>query len=177
VGSSAAPPPVALDPVHAEVERLKAEEIAKAKALALSAGLVPAPVSGFSSGPASRGPPRQQQQQQHTYPAKTEYGHQEIDINDLPPRVLQKIMAKRFHSQIENEFKVAITVKGIVLAPGAKREKGDIPLTMLVDAPNASNVRTAVAELNRLIEKEVRGLSESQAFNHVIGANPTKYKL
>jgi ATP-dependent RNA helicase DDX46/PRP5 len=164
-----------VDPIKAEVERIKAEEIAKAKALGSGLAAASSTMPGVPTSTHAGGSRFGQRPQQP--PQQPQHGMQEIDMNDLPAVVRQKMMAKRFLNNIENDFKVSVTVKGRVFPAGTKPGTGEQKLTMIIESHNPQHVKNAVAELNRFIHQEARGLTADQAFEHVTGSNATKYRF
>ena len=100
----------------------------------------------------------------------------EIDINDLPDSVRLKITSKRVMNNIENDFKVSLTVKGNYYPPGKQpTAPHERKLHMVVESNDPQAVLAAVNELNRQISQEANRMGVDQAYEHFTGVG--KYRL
>ena len=99
--------------------------------------------------------------------AAASHGREAIEINDLPDPVRLRIMAKKFMTMIENEFKVSVTVHGNFIPPNRAPNVGERKIHLMVESSDAVAVRKAVAEINRHIQVGAVQLTVDQATKHM----------
>lgn len=108
-------------------------------------------------------------------PSTSDHFKLEIEINDLPLPVRIAITTKAAISQIENEFKVSVTIKGTFIPPGTAAGFGEKKLHAVIEAHNEDSVRRAYAEINKNIMARANRMSVDNAHEFVTGSS--KYKI
>ncbi|GAM26008.1 hypothetical protein SAMD00019534_091830 [Acytostelium subglobosum LB1] len=86
--------------------------------------------------------------------------HDEVEINDYSQQARWKVTHKDAMQQIIEMTGTAITAKGLYFPPNKPVPAGQKKLSLLVEGPTDSGVRTAVAEIKRILD-EAQLLSHS----------------
>merc|ERR1711871_1077253 len=85
-----------------------------------------------------------------------------VDINDYPQTVRFHMMNKEVQMQIRELFEgVAITNKGVHIAPGAKAGVEMQRLHLLVESESQMDVKRCVTEIRRVLEQQTLRLANS----------------
>ena len=77
----------------------------------------------------------------------------EIEINDFPQKARWQVTQRETMFRLQEEHDVAITNKGVYVAPGRQAPAGERKLYLLVEGPTERGVKQCKAEMKRIIKE------------------------
>ena len=76
----------------------------------------------------------------------------EIEVNDFPQQARWKVTEKGAITRMSEEFDVAITARGVYVAPGKQPREGERKLYLLIEGPMERGVKLCKAEIKKIIQ-------------------------
>jgi ATP-dependent RNA helicase DDX46/PRP5 len=84
---------------------------------------------------------------------------QEFEINDYPREARWKVTQKETTSRLQDEFRTAVTLKGVYIGPNQTPEEGQRKLYLQLEAQSEQILATCVVEIRRLLNEETLRVS------------------